>query len=173
MKKTVWNSNYFCGNEISEYGKEHGFVDYATLAKAFDCVLNNEIIPKTQEIGYWETYNGSEYFYEDNDGNRYDEKSKEERIDELKEQLEKMEEESDEYSELEQQIDELENMDPIYYDIYQYYIISESGASILKDYTDEIVWYNEELDMYVWGVTHYGTAWDYVLTDIKIEKKGE
>jgi hypothetical protein len=23
--------------------------------------------------------------------------------------------------------------------------------------------------MYIWGVTHYGTSWDYVLTDIKIE----
>lgn len=53
-------------------------------------------------------------------------------------------------------------------DIYQYYIVDESGAKILMD-LDEIVYYNEELDLYVWGVTHYGTAWDYVLTDVKIE----
>lgn len=173
MKKTTWNSNYFCGNEISEYGKEHGYVDYATLAKSFDCVLNNEIMQKTQDIGCWELDNGIEYYYEDNEGNTYDEESKEERIDELKEQLDELEEGSDEYSELEQQIDELERMEEIYYDVYQYYIISDAGASILRDYTDEIVWYNEELDMYVWGVTHYGTSWNYVLTDIKIEKKGE
>ena len=25
---------YFCGNEISKYGREHGYVDYATLAKS-------------------------------------------------------------------------------------------------------------------------------------------
>ena len=35
--------------------------------------------------------------------------------------------------------------------------------------TNEIVFYSEDLDMYLWGVTHYGTSWDYVLTDIKID----
>lgn len=53
-------------------------------------------------------------------------------------------------------------------EVYQYYIISNFGYSILRDYTDEIVYYNEELDMYVWGITHFGTAWDYVLTDVKL-----
>ena len=55
-----------------------------------------------------------------------------------------------------------------YYDIYQYYIITERGAVILKDYTDEIVYYIPVLDLYIWGVTHFGTAWDYVLTNVKI-----
>ena len=50
----------------------------------------------------------------------------------------------------------------------QYFIISNNGAEILKDYTNEIVFYNEALDMYVWGVTHWGTSWDYVLTDIRL-----
>jgi len=35
---------YYYGNAISEYGMEHGYVDYRTLAKAFDAVLNNDII---------------------------------------------------------------------------------------------------------------------------------
>ena len=26
----------------------------------------------------------------------------------------------------------------------------------------------EELDMFLWGITHFGTGWDYVLTDLKI-----
>ena len=55
-----------------------------------------------------------------------------------------------------------------WYEVFQYYIISDHGASILKDYTDELVYYNEQLDMYLWGITHFGTAWDYVLTDIKL-----
>lgn len=55
-----------------------------------------------------------------------------------------------------------------YYEVYQYYIISDGGARILKDHTDEIVYYHEELDMYLWGITHFGTSWDYVLTDIKL-----
>ena len=52
----------------------------------------------------------------------------------------------------------------------------EMAATILKEWTNEIVFYNQELDMYVWGVTHYGTSWDYVLTNIELnsdEGKGE
>ena len=55
-----------------------------------------------------------------------------------------------------------------YLEVYQYYIISDSGYAFLRDYTDEIVYYHEELDMYLWGITHFGTSWDYVLTDIKL-----
>lgn len=55
-----------------------------------------------------------------------------------------------------------------YYDIYQYYIITEAGAKFLEEFTGEIVYYHEEMDMYVWGITHFGTSWDYVLTDIKL-----
>lgn len=55
-----------------------------------------------------------------------------------------------------------------YQDVYQYYIITYSGAKFLEDYTDEIVYYNDQLDMYVWGITHFGTSWDYVLTDIEL-----
>jgi len=55
-----------------------------------------------------------------------------------------------------------------YYEVYQYYIISDSGAKFLEEYTDELVYYHTDLDMYVWGITHFGTGWDYVLTDIKL-----
>lgn len=61
-----------------------------------------------------------------------------------------------------------ETNDDDYYDIYQYYIITDSGYRFLSDFTDEIVYYHHELDMYVWGITHFGTSWDYVLTDIKL-----
>lgn len=55
-----------------------------------------------------------------------------------------------------------------YEEIYQYYIISESGYEILSRLTDEIVYYNDALDVYLWGITHFGTSWDYVLTDVKL-----
>lgn len=55
-----------------------------------------------------------------------------------------------------------------YIDIFQYYIIDNWGVEFLEKYTDEIIYYNEELDIYLWGITHWGTSWDYVLTDIKI-----
>ena len=52
-------SKYFYGHQISDYGLEHGYVDYKTLAEAFQCVLSNDIIPKTNGIiGYWEQISG-------------------------------------------------------------------------------------------------------------------
>ena len=68
---------------------------------------------------------------------------------------------------LKKQLEELEDLASSEDEVYQWYIISDNGASILKDWTNEIVYYNDELDLYLWGVTHYGTSWDYVLTDIK------
>ena len=123
MEKKYYDTFY--GNKVSEYGLEHGYVDYHCLAKSFDAVLNNHIIDATQTTGYWNEYNGSEY-----------------------------DEETDSYA-----------------DIYQFYIISEQGARILAEYTDEIVWYSDTFDMYVWGVTHWGTSWNYVLTNIPLEEK--
>lgn len=55
-----------------------------------------------------------------------------------------------------------------YVEIYQYYIISEYGYEFLSRYTDELVYYNSTLDVYLWGVTHFGTSWDYVLTDVEL-----
>jgi hypothetical protein len=48
------------------------------------------------------------------------------------------------------------------------YIISEYGYKFLKNYTDELVFYNEYLDIYIWAVTHWGTSWDHVLTHTQI-----
>ena len=161
MCNTVWTSEYFCGNKISDYGLENGYIDYSTLAKSFDCVLNNNIMQATCKIGYWEQENGiidnSEEIEELQD-----------KIYEL-EELEEIEEVQAQIEELQAQIEELEEEQDEYCEIFQYYIISDNGARILEEYTDEIVFYNEELDMYVWGVTHWGTSWDYVLTDIKIK----
>lgn len=164
------HGKYFFGNEISEYGQENGYVDYGTLAKAFDAVLNNNIMEITRDIGYWETESGSDIYYE-YDGDTYTEEELSEKLDDLKEQLDELDEEenAEECERIEAEIEEIEESlnNPCYEEIYQYFIISTAGAEILKDYTNEIVFYNEVLDMYVWGVTHWGTAWSYVLTDIR------
>ena len=160
---------YFYGNKVSDYGIENGYVDYATLAKSFDAVLNNDIISKTADIGYWEQVNG---FIDHSD-----------EIDEIQDKIDKLETEQEEQNKidalqeqidaLQEQIDELEEEQYEEPEIFQYYIISDEGADILKRETNEIVYYNEELDMYVWGVTHFGTSWDYVLTDIALREKEE
>ena len=54
-------------------------------------------------------------------------------------------------------------------EILQYYIISDDFAELLQDCTNEIVFYIDALRIYVWGVTHCGTSWDYVLTDIELD----
>ena len=50
------------------------------------------------------------------------------------------------------------------------FIISKDGYRFLRDYTDELVFYNEKLDIHVWAITHTGTRWDYVLTNVKLEE---
>ena len=55
--------------------------------------------------------------------------------------------------------------------IMQWCIVDDMGANLLQKWLpDEILYYCEELDLTLWGITHYGTRWDYVLTPIKIVK---
>lgn len=173
MAKYTWRSDYFCGNKISDYGLKNGYVDYATLAKSFDAVLNNEIMQKTWNIGYWEQVSGIV-------DNSEEIEELEEKLEEMEEELEVLTEEAgipkleeevlvNKIGELERRIEELEQEQDYIPEVYQWYIVSDGGAKILEEF-GEILYYNEELDMYLWGVTHYGTSWDYVLTDIKIEK---
>lgn len=56
-----------------------------------------------------------------------------------------------------------------YEDIYQYFIIDNNGYEILSSCTEEIIYYVPVLDVYVWGVTHFGTPWNGVNTDIQIK----
>lgn len=174
---------YFYGNEISKYGQENGRVDYRTFAKAFDAVLNNDIMQQTEAagLGYWEPTGGSMEYYEDSNGNRYTYDEAQEKIDDLREQADELEESitldvsEDEENKIRSKIDKIENEineleDEHYDEVYQWYIISDNGARICEEF-GEIVYYNEALDMYLWGVTHWGTSWDYVLTDIPCDAK--
>lgn len=52
-------------------------------------------------------------------------------------------------------------------DVYQTYIITRDGAEYLKRNTNEIVYYNDKLDIYLWGIRHFGTPWNGVFTSIK------
>lgn len=55
-------------------------------------------------------------------------------------------------------------------EIYQFYIIDDYGKEILENYTNEIILYSDLIDCYIWGVTHFGTPWTSVFTDIKIKQ---
>lgn len=172
MKKYIHKSEYFYGQKISDYGLEHGYIDYTTLVKAFDAVLNNDIMGKTAVIGFWEQINGiidnSEKIEELTEKQESVDDALRDMIDNDQENTEAYKNLEKKYNEIETDIQELEDAEEYPPEIFQYYIISDSGASILCELTNEIVFYNEELDMYVWGVTHWGTGWDYVLTDIPV-----
>lgn len=72
------------------------------------------------------------------------------------------------YFETENGIDYDEEND-VWADVYQNYIISGSDAERLEEYTNEIVYYCYELNLYILGVTHYGTSWDGVPANWKDE----
>ena len=170
--------DYFCGNKISDYGRQSGRVDYRTFAAAFDAVLNNDIITKfdfeqvsgvvdnseeieeledrVKELESGRVETEDEIYFVDDDGEEITGDAAEEidnEIAELKERIEELEDEQDEIPE-----------------VFQWFIIDNAGAEICQEF-NEIVYYCEEIDLYLWGVTHYGTSWDYVLTDIECERE--
>lgn len=99
------------------------------------CLLNNEIVPELEKSGFsFDFYCGDSVEYYDENGNII----------------------------TEEEAAENENSETYYKEIYQYYIISDRDAKRLADYTDEIVLYNEQLDLYILCVTHCGTAWSGV-----------
>ena len=80
------------------------------------------------------------------------------------------EEIDNEITELKERIEELEDEQDEMPEVFQWFIIDDEGARICQEF-NEIVYYCEEIDMYLWGVDHYGTSWDYVLTDIECERE--
>lgn len=108
------------------------------------CLLNNEIVPELEKTGfYFDLYCGDYVAY-------YDENGKEI---------------------TEEEADENENSETYYKEIYQYYIISERDAERLADYTNELVIYNEDINLYILCVTHFGTMWSGVMSNWKDPNK--
>ena len=171
MKRNKLYGTTFCGNEASDYAKEQGYLDYATFAKAFDAVMNNNIMENTCEIEYWDQVNG--IIDNSDEINTLEQEiiDIENQLDFLTdEEIEKVEMLQEKIDSIQEQIEELEEEQERSYnqDIFQYFIVSDSGAEMIEQYTDDPLFYNEKLDMYVWGITHFGTSWKYVLTDIKL-----
>ena len=64
-----------------------------------------------------------------------------------------------------------------YIDFYQYYLIDINPYMIEKlqklKCKDVVIAWSEKLEEYVLMVDHFGTSWDYVLTDIEYTTKYE
>ena len=176
---------WFYGNEVSDYGKQNGYVDYRTLAKAFDAVMNNNIMGDLENAGFYfePVQDGSSDYTDEIDELRDAADEIRDQATEKTDAADKAEEAGDadeaeklraEAAELEaeaekkeEEADELEaEQEPP--ECFQFFIVDDAGAEIIQEWTDDPLFYCEALDMYVWGVTHWGTSWDYVLTDIRI-----
>lgn len=67
-------------------------------------------------------------------------------------------------------------------DIFQFYIVDidswrcEQYKKYLENHEEEssfILCYDTKLEVYILGITHFGTSWDCVPTSIKIERDSE
>jgi hypothetical protein len=105
------------------------------------------------------------------DADAAEEDGNEDRADDLRARAEEKRKNADDYrAEAERnrnEADELEaEQEPP--EIFQFFIVSDQGAELIQNYTDDPLFYCSELDMYIWGVTHWGTSWTHVLTDIRL-----
>lgn len=80
--------------------------------------------------------------------------------------------ELDFYSMPESEEDEEEDDYNEFLEIFQYYLINERDLSVVEQLNEPIL-YCRELDLYILGVTHWGTGWDYVLTPVKLVEGSE
>jgi hypothetical protein len=112
-------------------------------------IMNNYIIEELAKKDiFFETYSGEQCYYIDKDGN-----------DLTRQQAEEM---------------DFNDYEECYVDIYQYFIIDGQAADRLAEYTNEIVLYNEDLDMYLLCVSHYGSSWSDVSANWKeLDEGGE
>lgn len=132
MKNNKLYGTTFCGNEASDYAKENGYLDYATFVKAFNAVLNNNIMQKTYEIGYWEQENG----FIDNSEEIKELIEREEElgsilsdmVDEDKEDTEEYQKIEEEYNNVVEKIEELQEEEENQQEIFQYFIVSDNGG---------------------------------------------
>ena len=116
--------------------------NYAQLFHDNDSLLLCNEIVNVDEFLFDNVEGGELYDYYDKDGNEIT---------------------HEEYYELGWENDATEQMR----DIYQYYLINESLADMLMRHTDNIVLYSDKLDLYVLGVTHFGTGWSCVAEDFR------
>ena len=140
----------YYGTPVSKYGNENGYVDYSTFAKALDraggFILCNNIVNVIPIESFYENLvnYGTPYCLDDEDNYCY---------------------EGDEG------FDEDMIFDYEYPEIFQWYLVTDNNwTRDILEQAGEIYGYIEELDLLVWGVTHWGTSWDYVLTNIKLSE---
>lgn len=129
--------------KMGSYEKERGFASYRTIIEYFahDIVLCNEIVNVDSSV--LDNMNGGFYYYDIETG--------------------------EEVSEEEYNNDNEGRCDIQYNDIYQYFVcnLSDHDKEQLQK-AGVILSYSDMLDLDIICVDHWGTSWDYVLTNVKL-----
>ena len=151
MAKLISRS-YF--NQVaSDYAKENNKLDYAGLAKLVGShILCNNITEVDPSI--FENVHCGSLYYIDEDRAK----------DDYEYHVEVCKEKGEEYPPYEEWLEENEDDYKCEDEIYQYYLVDDT---YWLEKAGELVLYSDLLDCYVWCITHCGTGWDYVLTDIE------
>lgn len=172
-------TKHYYGQEISAYGLENGYVDYAAFARSFNHVLANDLYYTLCSSDDMDIIN--DYINED------EIMEIEGRIEELEDEVYTLECSVESLRDLGISVAEIQTaIDAIYKEmgslqrevdemrepreIFQWYVVDDTAVSQLED-ANEMVVYFSGADVYMWGVTHYGTSWDYVLTNIKLDEE--
>ena len=129
-------------SRISRKALELGYIDYEALASMLydGMILNNNLDLET----FLDEVPDGAWF------ERYEEFLEDEGLTD------------DEYDSYEYFYDTLES-------VFQWYMVSDRDARFLLD-AGELVIYSEDLDINLWCITHFGTAWSYVYSNAKIEE---
>lgn len=76
-----------------------------------------------------------------------------------------MEDPDEAIEELEEAISDYSQEHYLNDEIYQYFIISESDLYSIEKYTNYPIYYSDELDIYLLGITHWGMSWSFFFTE--------
>ena len=120
------------------------YLDMVKYCTDNNYMLNNALYDALSKEYEFDIYCGTDRTYWDKDGNQIEDEN--------------------------EAIDRMNNGEPIdeiWDDIYQFFIIDENSAEFFARYTNELVFYNEDLNLYFLCVCHWGTAWDYVPSNWK------
>ena len=121
--------------------QEYGAVDVRVLRKAVDAVLiGSDVLRITEQngAGYWEQVSG------------YDPEQFREWV-----------------SENPNMVTGYDPDDEGEPEIYSWFLVDDDSAELLKN-AGEYVFYNESLDLYAWGLDHFGTPYNGCPTNIRI-----
>ena len=154
----------FWGRELNDFEIKNKCLSYATMAKCFNAVLCNNITEIDPDI-FCNIKSGEIYNI---DGESYTEEEREELIESLKKERDALNDMEEQRDELDEKIEEAEDAESEIPEIYQWFIVDDSAKWILEK-ANEPLFYSDKLGCYIWGVTHYGTAWSHVLTRLELD----